>query len=95
MTLKELLPEVEQLSQDELLILLEIVTRALRAALQQPELPGGDQRPSSLERVLGMLAPGEIPPFESLQGVLRPEGAMPSDEDLRDDYINYLIEKYS
>lgn len=28
------------------------------------------------------------------RGMLRPEGRIPSDEELQDDYINYLIQKY-
>jgi hypothetical protein len=27
-------------------------------------------------------------------GMLKPEGAIPSDEELHDDYVTYLIEKY-
>lgn len=28
------------------------------------------------------------------QGMLRPEGQLASDQELKDDYINYLIDKY-
>lgn len=106
MTFKELASEVERLSQEDLLQLLEVVTRTLRASLsvkpqQRAETP--QAKASSLDRVLGMLAPDEsmlnepdnARPFESLRGVLKPVGAMLTDEELKEDYTNYLIEKYT
>jgi hypothetical protein len=33
--------------------------------------------------------------LERVRGLLRPEGEMPTDEDLADDYTRYLIEKYT
>lgn len=32
---------------------------------------------------------------ERVRGMLKPEGELPSDEELKEDYINYLIEKYT
>jgi hypothetical protein len=44
----------------------------------------------------------EIQPVETrvsivdqLYGIARPDGPMPSDEELKEDYIRYLTEKYS
>jgi hypothetical protein len=34
------------------------------------------------------------PPASALRGIARPDGKMPTDEEIRDDYTNYLIEKY-
>jgi hypothetical protein len=34
------------------------------------------------------------PPASALRGIARPAGKMPTDEEIRDDYTNYLIEKY-
>ena len=36
----------------------------------------------------------EIPPATLVRGIARPTGKMPTDEEIRDDYTNYLIEKY-
>ena len=77
MTLKELTSEVEQLSQEELLQLLEMVTRLLREAL------------SAQTESAGVL------PFESLRGILKTDGPIPTDEELKEDYVNYLIRKYA
>jgi hypothetical protein len=30
-----------------------------------------------------------------LRGIAKPDGPVPSDEELKEDYINYLTEKYS
>jgi hypothetical protein len=32
---------------------------------------------------------------ERLYGIAKPDGPMPSDEELKEDYVNYLTEKYS
>ena len=34
------------------------------------------------------------PPATLMRGIARPTGKMPTDEEIRDDYTNYLIEKY-
>jgi hypothetical protein len=39
--------------------------------------------------------PEDVVPFVSLHGALKPDGPMPSDEELRDDYVDYLIKKYA
>jgi hypothetical protein len=31
---------------------------------------------------------------ELVMGMLRPEGSVPTDQDLKEDYINYLDDKY-
>jgi hypothetical protein len=34
------------------------------------------------------------PPASALRGIAKPTGKMPTDEEIREDYTNYLIEKY-
>ena len=34
-------------------------------------------------------------PASKLEGLLKTDGPPPTDEELREDYVNYLIEKYS
>lgn len=54
---------------------------AIARSLQAELVPSSQPEPaSSLNRSLG---------------ILKPEGPMPTDEELKEDYINYLIEKYS
>ncbi len=35
------------------------------------------------------------PSLDRVLGMLRPDGPLPTDQELKDDYINYLVEKYS
>jgi len=39
-------------------------------------------------------AKDEIPPATLVRGMLKPEGQMPTDQELHDDYVEYLIRKY-
>ena len=34
-------------------------------------------------------------PASQVEGILKPDGPMPTDEELKDDYTRYLIEKYT
>ena len=34
-------------------------------------------------------------PFAALHGALKQDGPMPTDEELKDNYVDYLIEKYA
>ncbi len=34
------------------------------------------------------------PPAKLVRGMLKPEGPMPTDQELHDDYVEYLIRKY-
>ena len=59
-----------------------------------------DERLRLLEVIAASLQterPGPLPrgvPADRLRGLLKTEGPPPTDEELRDDYVNYLIEKY-
>ena len=55
------------------------VRDAISQSLQEETLPR-DARVSILDR---------------LYGIAKPDGPMPSDEELKEDYIRYLTEKYS
>jgi hypothetical protein len=34
-------------------------------------------------------------PAEKVRGLAKPDGPMPSDEELKEDYVNYLLEKHA
>ncbi len=36
----------------------------------------------------------ESPPATLVRGMLKPEGPIPTDQELHDDYVEYLIRKY-
>ena len=70
----------------------EIVTEIER-------LPQAEQR-SFLEWLSQRIQPkprrvkSEIPPATLIRGMLKPEGPVPTDRELHDDYVEYLIRKY-
>ncbi len=37
---------------------------------------------------------GQVRPFSELRGALKPEGSMPTDDEVEDAYTRHLIEKY-
>jgi hypothetical protein len=88
MTYTDMAVELEKLPLVERLALIERLTHSVREEIAssaeppdtQPEMAAIQPKPgSSLSRVLGML---------------RPDGPMPTDEELKEDYTNYLIRKY-
>ena len=71
----------------------QVVAEAMRLPAQE--------RLRLLEMIAASLQterPGPLPrgvPAERLRGIIKPDGPMPTDEELKDDYTRYLIEKYT
>jgi hypothetical protein len=87
MTHEELIQEINQLPRDERKELGEAILRSV-----QQEQPLSD----SGSREQAEVSPEEkLAAFHRLRGMLKVEGPPPTDEELKDDYINYLAEKYS
>lgn len=38
--------------------------------------------------------PKRIPSIKLTRGMLKPNGVIPTDKELKDDYVNYLLKKY-
>lgn len=62
-------------------------------------LPVEERRRLMREIATSLRDEGEIPvprgvPASRLHGIIKFDGPPPTDEELREDYINYLIEKY-
>lgn len=72
---QQLLDQIKQLSLEERLELIEVLTRSISEELRPRQRNG-----SSLSRV---------------RGLLKPDGPLPSDDELQDAYTNHLLEKYS
>lgn len=75
MTYQEIIAEIPRLSMHERLLLLEVLSRSLRADVHLPT-----PSPGSAER---------------LAGIIKIDGPMPTDEQIRESYTDYLEEKYS
>jgi hypothetical protein len=89
MTYKELVTEVAGLSLAEQRALLQelsyMVNQKASARLEQI---------SPADKVRGMTKP-DGPALLAMQGILQTDGPSPTDEELREEYTNYLIKKYS
>jgi hypothetical protein len=72
---QELVAEIEKLSLDEQLSLMEMLVRSISRRARARSVSE-----DSLQRVRGML---------------KPDRAMPTDDELADDYTAYLIKKYT
>ena len=82
MTVKQMALQGFQLPLSERLWLIEELMHSVREEFNHTITPVAEaphHNGSSLERVLGML---------------KPDGPMPTDEELAEDYVNYLMEKY-
>ncbi len=60
---------------------LQLVEELLRGMRQTTAKPVGRKR-------------RQIRPFSELRGALKPEGPLPTDEEVEDGYTRHLIEKY-
>ncbi len=86
MTYAEVMDQVRQLSPTERILLVETILRWMRAEFAQ--LKTQDYIEAKRQQLQS------IPPAELVRGMLKPEGPPPTDEELREDYTNYLMRKY-
>jgi hypothetical protein len=95
MTQQQFLEEIKRLSIAERISLIEAISRTVLEEIEisgEKALASNDDTPEAVtrsERERRMAAVGR------LRGVLKTSGEAPSDEQLKDDYTDYLTEKYS
>ena len=93
MTRRQFIEEIKQLSIAERVALIETISRSLREDLET------GQDAASISTSNNAEASGErerkIAAIRRLRGIAKFDGEPPSDEELKEDYINYLTEKYS
>ncbi len=75
---REVLSAAKRLPAGEQLQLVEELLRGMRQSVAKPVR--GKRR--------------HVRPFSELRGALRPEGPMPTDQEVEDAYTRHLIEKY-
>jgi hypothetical protein len=85
MTYSEIENQVKQLSTTDQILLAEKILQWLRESAQHEvdprQLPLADSGVSAQSTALR-------------RGMLKPEGPLPTDEDLREDYTAFLVQKY-
>ncbi len=91
MTREELVKEIRQLPLAERWAVVEEISRGIQEEVEaNGSVAAGDsdaKNESSREEKLAA--------FHRLQGMLKTDAPPPTDEELKEDYINYLAEKYS
>jgi hypothetical protein len=87
MTVREIVAQAEQLPLHEQWMLVNELLRLLQAETQVAE------KGESVEARRQQLT--SIAPASAILGMLQPEGHIPTDEEIKEDYVNYLIRKYS
>ena len=86
MTREEIIQEINQLPPNERKAIAETV---LRGVQEEVAIDSGRLAQSQVGREEKVAA------FHRLRGMLQTEGPPPTDEELKDDYVKYLEEKYS
>jgi hypothetical protein len=78
MVYREIVSEAKRLPLHEQLLLVEELLHDMRQTTKPPVRPKRRR----------------IVPFKQLRGALRPEGPLPTDADLKEAYVEHLVEKY-
>ena len=95
MTRQQFIEEIKQLSVAERIALIEAITRSLREDLEAGQSAASISATSSSGITDGSERERKIAAVRRLRGLAKSGDAPPSDEELKEDYVNYLSEKYS
>lgn len=90
MSSQEILAAINNLPFDERVALIEQLT----LSLHQEQLPASDTGDAQAESNV-MSEPSRTPVTDRLFGAFKTDAPPPTDEEIREDYTNYLMEKYS
>ena len=88
MTQEEIINTIRQLPLNERVELLEEISRSVKEELRSAGA-AKDQANDSTQREEKLAA------FHRLRGMLKTNEPPPTDQELKDDYVNYLEKKYS
>ena len=87
MTYTEVITQARQLPLQEQILLIETVLRWIREDVSQTVASAKPLAVTERRRA--------IPPASALLGIAKPNGPLPTDDELKEDYINYIERKYS
>ena len=87
MTYREIVAQAKELPLDEQWL---VVKELLEALKMETQAAAEGESAEARQRRLA-----SIPPASAMLGILKPEGHIPTDEEIKEDYINYLVRKYS
>ncbi len=95
MTPQQFIEEIKQLSVAERIALIEAITRRLREDLETGQDPASTAASSNAGAIGESERERKIAAVQRLRGVAKFEDETSSDEELKEDYVNFLTEKYS
>ena len=100
MTYQEMVAKIPRLSVQERLALLELISRSLRDELAQPAAAPTEDAEAIVKRLYRILKteaplPNTGSSLSRILGIAKPDGPPPTDEEIKEAYTDYLIEKYS
>ncbi|PYS64904.1 MAG: hypothetical protein DMF74_05505 [Acidobacteria bacterium] len=91
MTREDIVKEARQLPLAERRAAVEEITSSIREEIEANGSSTQDERHSKNESSFEE----KLAAFHRLHGMLKTDAPPPTDEELKEDYINYLAEKYS
>ena len=95
MTQQQFLEEIKQLSIVERITLIEAIFRSLRKDLESRQEDVLSDTSKSAQTKGQDSGENRVPVSQLLYGILKFDGDPPGDEELKDAYADYLLEKYS
>ena len=95
MTRQQFIEEIKQLSIAERIALIEAITHSLREDLATRQETASISVTDNASATSESPRERKIAAVRRLRGIAKSEGEPPSDEELKEDYVNYLAEKYS
>lgn len=95
MTQQQFIEEIKQLSVAERIALIEAISRSVREELQRHEAdvsiaPAEIEQPTPQDATQA-----KVPLSQWLYGIAQFDGEPPTDEEVKNAYADYLLEKYS
>lgn len=95
MTQQQFIEEIRRLSVEERIALIEAISRSLREELQPPQESAPIAPSEDDQAEMQVSRESKITISQRLYGILKFDGDPPTDEEVKDEYANYLMEKYS
>ena len=95
MTQQQFIEEIKRLSVKDRIALIEAISRSLQEEFEENGESGSDVGAQDSESEEQSEREQKLSAVERLHGIIKPDGLPPTDEEVKEDYVKYLMEKYS
>lgn len=93
MTQQQFIEEIKRLSVADRIALIEAISRSLREEWHRERVAAAP--PETGQTATQGSGQDKVPISQRLRGIVKFEGDPPTDEEVKDAYADYLLEKYS